>query len=86
MKPVSSKKHIDFNPFPNNKILDSSKLKEFADNNSKFDENGGMLSKRVENTVGKGEIAHYEQFLLFLQCFQDLYCRHLKTRACLGKS
>ena len=29
-----------------------------------------MLSKRVENTVGKGEIARYEQFLLFPQCFQ----------------
>ena len=27
-------------------------------------------SKRVENTVGKGEIARYEQFLLFPQCFQ----------------
>ena len=25
---------------------------------------------KVENTVGKGEIAHYEQFLLFPQCFQ----------------
>ena len=25
--------------------------------------------KRVENTVGKGEIAHYKQFLLFPQCF-----------------
>ena len=24
----------------------------------------------VENTVGKGEIALYEQFLLFPQCFQ----------------
>ena len=28
------------------------------------------FSKKVENTVGKGEIACYEQFLLFLQCFQ----------------
>ena len=28
------------------------------------------FSKRVENTVGKGEIARYEQFLLFPQCFQ----------------
>ena len=28
------------------------------------------LSKRVENTVGKGEIARYEQFLLFPQRFQ----------------
>ena len=27
--------------------------------------------KRVENTVGKGEIARYEQFLLFPQCFQE---------------
>ena len=26
--------------------------------------------KRVENTVEKGEIARYEQFLLSLQCFQ----------------
>ena len=26
--------------------------------------------KRVENTVGKGEIACHEQFLLFPQCFQ----------------
>ena len=42
----------------------------FAEDNFKFDENGRKLSKRVENTVGKGEIAHYEQFLLFPQCFQ----------------
>ena len=46
------------------------KLKEFADDNFKFDENGRKLSKRVENTVGKGQIARYEQFLFFLQCFQ----------------
>ena len=51
-------------------MLDSSKLKEFADDNFKFDENGRKLSKRVENTVGKGEIARNEQFLLFPQCFQ----------------
>ena len=31
-----------------------------------------MFSKRVENTVGKGEIARYEQFLLFPQCFQNI--------------
>ena len=45
-------------------------MKEFADDNFRFDENSRKLSKRVENTVGKGEIAHYEQFLLFPQCFQ----------------
>ena len=57
------------NPFPN-QILDSSKLKAFADNNFKFDENDKKFSKWVENTVGKGEIACYKQFLLFPRCFQ----------------
>ena len=45
------------------------RLKEFADDILKFDENGRKLSKWVENTKGKGEIAHYEQFLLFPLCF-----------------
>ena len=58
------------NPFPNDKFLDSSKLKVFADDNFKFDENGRKFLKWVENTVGKGEIARYEQFFLFPQCFQ----------------
>ena len=48
----------------------SSKLKEFADDDFRFDEYGRKLSRKVENTVGKGEIACYEQFLLFPQCFQ----------------
>ena len=50
--------------------MDSSKLKEFADDNFKCDKNSGKLSKKVENAVGKGEIARYEQFLLFPQRFQ----------------
>ena len=29
-----------FNPFPNDEIIDSSKLKEFADDNFKLNENG----------------------------------------------
>ena len=59
-----------FYPFPKRQILDSSKLTEFADDNFKFNENGKKFSKWVENNVGKGEIARYEQFLLFPQCFQ----------------
>ena len=50
-------------------ILDSSKLKEIAEDNFKFDENGRQFSKRVENTGGKGEIARYKQFLLYPQRF-----------------
>ena len=59
-----------FQSFPKKQIFYSSKLKEFADDNFKFDENVRKFSKGVENTAGKGEIAHYEQFLLFPQCFQ----------------
>ena len=51
-------------------FIDSSKLKEFAVDNFKFDVNGRKLSKWVENTVGKGEIARDKQFLLFPLCFQ----------------
>ena len=39
------------------KLLDTSKLKEFADDNFKYDENGRVLYKG-RNTGGKGEIAH----------------------------
>ena len=55
------------------KFLDSSKPTEFAEDNFKFDENNRKFSKWVENTLGKGEIAHYEQFLLFPQCFQKTW-------------
>ena len=42
----------------------------FADDSLKFDENESQLFKKAENTMEKGEIARYEQFLLFPQCFQ----------------
>ena len=66
-------------------MLDPSKLKEFADDNFKFDENGRKFSKRVENTVGNGEIAHYEQFLLFPQCFKRLVMQTRKNQGLFGK-
>ena len=55
-------------------ILESSKLKEFADDNFKYNENGKKFSKtgRKLNTVGKEEIACYGQLSLFPQCFQRL--------------
>ena len=49
-----------YEPFPKRQILDSSKLKVFADDNFKLDENAGKLFERIENTVGKGEIARCE--------------------------
>ena len=59
-----------FNSLPDDKILDRSNLKQSADNNFKFNENSRKFSKRVENTVDKGENACYEQFQLLPQCFQ----------------
>ena len=47
-------------------------MKEFADNNFRFEESGRKSSKWVENTAGKGEMTHYEQLLLFPQCFQKI--------------
>ena len=47
-----------------------------------------MFSNTEENNVGKGEIARYEQFLLFPHCFQNICTadtRHLKTGPCLAK-
>ena len=48
-------------PFPKQHILDSPKLKEFADDNFKVDENSRKFSEWVENTLGKGEVALYER-------------------------
>ena len=45
-------------------------MEDLADDNFKFDENSRKLSKWIENTEGKGEIARYEQILLFPQYFQ----------------
>ena len=56
--------------FPKRQIFYSSKFKALADDNFRFDENGSKFSEHVENTVGKGEIARYEQFLLLPKCFQ----------------
>ena len=75
MTPVfkrASTSHLKYslNPLPDDKILVRSNLKQSADDNFKFDENSRKFPKRAENTVGKGEIARYEQFLLFPQCFQ----------------
>ena len=60
---------LKLQPFPKQHIL-VFLTKGFANNIFKFGECGRKFSKGVENTVGKGEIARYEQFLLFPQCFQ----------------
>ena len=58
------------NPFPNDKFWTLPNWKSLQTTILILIKNGRKISKIVENTVGKGEIAHYEQFLLFSQCFQ----------------
>ena len=48
--------------FPKRQISDFSRLKEFADDNFKIEENGRKFFKRVEDTVGNEEIARYSVF------------------------
>ena len=38
---------------------------------------GIQFSGRVENIVGKDEMARHEQFLLFPQCFQKMSVVHV---------
>ena len=75
--------------FPRRQILDSFKLKEFADDNFKFDENGRKFSRRVENTVGKGEIAHYKlvmsNFSFSLTVFKRLVLQTHENQGLTGK-
>ena len=69
------------NSLPNDKILDWSKLKVFADNKIKVLKMMIFVFDRVENTVGKGENVGYQHFLLFPQCFQRaFYPGSLNTR------
>ena len=66
-------------PLPNDKFFDRSILKAFADRKINVTYKQKFFLEWVENIVGykpfentvaKGEIARYEQFFLFPQCFQ----------------
>ena len=61
------------NSLPVDKILDWSKLKTFADDKMKLAEMMISVFDRVENIVGEGENAGYQQFLLFPQCFRKAF-------------
>ena len=62
-----------FDPLSNDKFLDMTKLKAFADDKLNFAKITISLCDRVENTVGKEENAGYKHFLLFSQCFPSSF-------------
>ena len=55
---------------PNDKILDRSNLKAFAEDEINVTEKLKFVLGRAENIVEKGENAGYQHFLLSPQCFQ----------------
>ena len=78
--------YTHFNPFPNNKFLDSSKLKELADDNlkrrRKWQNVLQMCRKHCEKRRNCSSRAISPISTVFSK---DLYCRHVKTMACLEK-
>ena len=54
----------------NDKVLDWSQFKAFADDKLKVAKTRISVFDSREDIVGKGENAGYQHFLLFPQCFQ----------------
>ena len=65
--------HSQLKPFLKRVILHFTKLREFADDKNKFDDNSEKISNSGENSVIKGEIARYEQFI---SCFPVGYRKY----------
>ena len=61
------------NPFPNTLFWDRLKFQEAADNNWSAAIKGFLDTDCLENIVEKCEIAHFEQFHLFPQCFPKAF-------------
>ena len=60
---------------PNDKFLDWTKLKAFADDKVNVAEMMISLFDRIENTVGKEENAGFQHFLLFPVFSKTFFCR-----------
>ena len=63
-----------------------SQTEEFADNDNKSDKNGRNFFKQGRKHSGKRRNFSLQAISPFPKVFSKaLYCRHVKTRACLGK-
>ena len=74
------------NSLPNDKILDATKLKAFADDKINIAKMTISLHDRVENNVEKGENAGIQHFLLFSVFSKAFFFRIVKSRDCVVKS
>ena len=58
------------NSLPNDKFLNLTKFRAFADDKENVAKIMISVFDRVENIVGKGENAGHQHFFFFLLCFQ----------------
>ena len=73
----------NFNPIPHDEILDQTKLKAFADDKLNVTKMIISVFDRVENIVGKGEIACTSNFSFSHNVFKRLLSqRHQKASLC----
>ena len=66
-------------------FIDSSKLKDFADDNFKFDKNGRKIFEWWKTLWEKKKLLVTSKFLLFPQCFQRLVLQKRKNLGLFGK-
>ena len=72
------------NPFPQDKILDQTKLKAFADNKLNVTKMIISVLDRIEIIVGKEVIAYTSNFFFPLNVSKMLFFRPIKRCHCVG--
>ena len=72
-------------PFPKQHILDTPRLKEFADDNFIFHENSREFSKRIENTLEKQKLIVTSNFFFSHSVFKRLILQICKNQGFFGK-
>ena len=73
-------------PFPKRQVLDPSKLKEFADDNSKFDENGKkVIQTGRKHSVEKEKLLITSNFFFSHSVFNRLVLQTSKSQGLFGK-
>ena len=73
-------------PFPKQQILESTKSKEFADDNFRFNENGRKLSKQLKKTLREKEkVLVTSNFSFSHSVFKSLVQQTRKNQGLFGK-
>ena len=84
--PINMTKSVGLTFYQNNKTVNESTMKLFAEGKINMSEKLKFVMERVENIVGKGENAGYQHFLLLAQCFsKTFFLRVVKSRDCVVK-